>query len=322
MCKNTKRALIVGVTGQDGSYLAYHLLQKGYSVIGTTRDVATANRYRLKRLGIQDDIELITTMPNDFRSVAHCILNVKPTEIYNLAGLTSVGLSFEAPAEANESITNATLNWLEAIRILNPSIKLFNAGSSECFGVTGVTSANEDTSFSPVSPYGIAKASSFWYIRSYRQMYNIKCCTGIMSNHESPLRGDRFVTKKITSSVRSILQGLTNHIVLGDIDVHRDWGWSPEYVIAMHMMLDQNDAYNDYVIATGSTHSLRDFIKEVFSIVGIDPHKHIRIDNNLLRPSELSYSSLDSSRIQTELGWKPTHTLKDIAIKMYHDQLF
>ena len=201
-----KTALIIGVTGQDGAYLSHHLLSHGYRVVGSSRDSFACDTSRLKRLNILNDIELCSIATNDFRSVLKTISSVQPCEIYNLSGLTSVGLSFELPVECTESIANATVNLLEAIRFMGGGIKFFNAGSSECFGDIGETPANETTLFQPLSPYAVAKASTFWHVSAYRRAYDLFCCTGILSNHESPLRSERFVTRKIVESARLISQ--------------------------------------------------------------------------------------------------------------------
>jgi GDPmannose 4,6-dehydratase len=255
----SKTALIAGVCGQDGSYLAEYLLSLNYRVVGTSRDAQVCNTSCLERLGIHHDVELVSLAPNDFRSVLKTLTVVAPDEIYNLAGQTSVSLSFEQPVECMDSIAGGTLNFLEALRYLGASSRFFSAGSSECFGDTGKQPANENSSFKPRSPYAVAKCTSFWQVSNYRSAYGCHCCTGILANHESPLRPKRFVTQKIISGVKAIKAGEATRLQLGNLDIWRDWGWAPEYVKAMHLMLQQQHP-QDYVIATGSTYSLRDFV--------------------------------------------------------------
>ena len=229
-----RTALIAGVTGQDGAYLAHHLLNLGYRVVGTSRDAQMADTSRLERLNISTDVEVLSLAPNDFRSVLKVVAGVKPDEIYNLAGQTSVGLSFEQPVECMESISVATLNLLEVIRFLGGGIRFFSAGSSECFGDTGQAPATEDTPMRPGSPYAVAKAAAYWQVATYREAYGMFACTGILANHESPLRPKRFVTQKIIEGVKAIKAGRQTTIQLGNLDIWRDWGWAPDYVRAMH----------------------------------------------------------------------------------------
>lgn len=299
----TKTALILGITGQDGAYLAHLLLSKGYRVVGTSRDALMANTSRLERLAIANDVEVVSLAPNDFRSVLKVVSGVAPDEVYNLAGQTSVGLSFEQPVECMESIAGGTLNLLEVVRYLGASVRLFNAGSSECFGDTGQEPANEDSPFRPRSPYGVAKATAFWQVSNYREAYGLYACTGILANHESPLRPSRFVTQKIIQAAKAIANGSSEKLRLGNLDIWRDWGWAPEYVEAMHLML-QVDTPNDYVIASGRTHSLREIVKLAFESLGLDPEHWIQTSDSLLRPSDLQYSFMDPSRIKEDLNWK------------------
>ena len=313
-------ALIAGVTGQDGAYLSRHLLEQGYRVVGTSRDAQSCNTSRLERLGIKAEIELISLAPNDFRSVLKAVSSIKPDQIYNLAGQTSVGLSFEQPVECMESIAGGTLNFLEVLRYLNLPTRLFSAGSTECFGDTNGKPAKETTAFHPRSPYAVAKSTAFWQVVNYRQAYDLFCCTGILSNHESPLRPQRFVTQKIIQGVKDIKGGASKELCLGNLDIWRDWGWAPEYVEAMHRMLCARSA-NDYLIASGRTTSLLDFARLAFKCAGLNHEDHLVSDSSLLRPSDLRYSAMDPSQIANELGWRATTVLQDIVQRMFNDQL-
>ncbi len=315
-----KTALILGVTGQDGAYLAHLLLGKGYRVVGSSRDAQMANTSRLERLGIAGEVEVVSLAPNDFRSVLKVVSGVKPDEIYNLAGQTSVGLSFEQPVECMESIAGGTLNLLEVIRYLGAPVRLFNAGSSECFGDTGQEPANEDTPFKPRSPYAVAKATAFWQVANYREAYGLFACTGILANHESPLRPNRFVTQKIIQGVKAIAAGKQEKLVLGNLDIWRDWGWAPDYVEAMHRMLEAEKP-QDYVIASGKSHSLREFVDAAFAQVGLDPQDRLEVNSCLLRPTDLSYSAMDPGKIASRLGWRPRLELPDIVRRMSTDAL-
>jgi GDPmannose 4,6-dehydratase len=316
----TQTALIVGITGQDGAYLARHLLEAGYRVVGSSRDAQSCDTGRLKRLGIHADIELISLAPNDFRSVLKGISSIGPDEVYNLAGQTSVGLSFEQPVECMESIAGGTLNFLEALRYLNAPIRLFSAGSSECFGDTQDKPANEATAFHPRSPYAVAKSTAFWQVANYREAYGIFCCTGILANHESALRPKRFVTQKIINGVRRIKRGEAQELRLGNLDIWRDWGWAPEYVTAMHQMLQAPTA-KDYLIASGHTTSLRDFVKMAFAAAGLEAEPYLISDDTFMRPSDLKYSSMDPSLIASELGWKAQVGPSEIVQRMFEEKL-
>jgi GDPmannose 4,6-dehydratase len=307
-----KKALICGISGQDGAYLARFLLDKGYAVHGTSRDAQVSTFRNLEILGIRDRVMLHSMALNDFRSVLQVINKVKPDEIYNLAGQTSVGLSFEQPVETMESITFGTLNLLEVIRFIDSPIKFYNAGSSECFGNTGDRTADETTAFSPRSPYAVAKAAAHWQVASYREAYNLFACSGILFNHESPLRPKRFVTQKVVTTAVEISKGKTEKLQLGDLSIRRDWGWAPEYVEAMYLML-QAPQPEDYVIATGETHSLKDFVAEVFSYVGLDWMAHVEIDKSLFRPSELAVNRGSPQKAYEKLGWRAQHKMKEVA---------
>lgn len=313
-----KKALICGVSGQDGTYLSRFLLGKGYDVHGTARDAQMASFPNHDKMGIRDQITFHSMALNDFRSVLHVLANVQPDEIYNLAGQSSVGLSFDQPVETLESISVGTLNLLEAIRFMKLPIRLYNAGSSECFGNTGGQPADENTPFRPRSPYAVAKATAFWEIANYREAYNLYACTGILFNHESPLRPERFVTQKIVRSACRIANGSSEKLRLGNIEIARDWGWSPEYVEAMWKILQQEKA-DDFVIATGETNSLEDFVAEVFRCVGLDWRDHVESDPSLLRPSEIMVSRANPEKSAKMLGWQATNRMKDVARMMVEE---
>ncbi len=315
-----KKALICGVSGQDGAYLSKLLLEKGYEVFGGSRDAQMSSFSNLTKLGIKDKVKLISINIFDFRSTLHTINKVQPDEIYNLAGQTSVGLSFEQPVETLESISIGTLNILEAIKFIGLPIKFYSAGSSECFGDIGDMVANEETAFRPRSPYGVAKATSFWEVANYREAYNLFACTGILFNHESPLRPERFVTKKIVSAACRIYKGSGEKLILGNIDIERDWGYAGEYVEAMWMMLQQTEP-EDFVIATGKTHSLRSFISEVFSLLGLNAEDYIVIDKSLFRPTDLKIGRSNPSKAYYKMGWKAKLTMQDVVKSMVEDEL-
>lgn len=310
-----KTALICGISGQDGAYLAQLLLSQGYHVWGTSRDAQMSTFRNLVRLGIRDRVKTCSMALNDFRSVLQVISKVQPDEIYNLAGQTSVGLSFELPVETMESITLGTLNLLEAIRFIGAPIKLYNAGSSECFGDTGSTTASETTPFRPRSPYAVAKAAAFWQVANYREAYQLFACSGILFNHESPLRPKRFVTQKIVSTACAIASGKSEKLYLGDISIQRDWGWSPEYVEAMYRMLQQEQP-DDFVIATGQTSSLQAFVEAVFTYLGLHWEDHVEIDKSLYRPTDVAVSCGDATKAKQQLNWQAQYQMQDVAQMM------
>jgi GDPmannose 4,6-dehydratase len=310
-----KRALICGVGGQDGAYLARLLLDKGYTVIGTSRDAQTASFSALHRLGVRDRVQAVSMTLTDFRSVLQVIADARPDEVYNLAGQTSVGLSFQMPVETLESISVGTLNLLEALRFTRLPARLYNACSSECFGDTGGVPATEQTAFRPRSPYGVAKAAAFWQVANYREAYGLFACSGILFNHESPLRPERFVTRKIVAAAARIAAGSDERLTLGNLDVVRDWGWAPEYVDAMWRMLQQ-DVPDDYIVATGESRSLRAFVAEAFEATGLDWQDHVATDAALLRPSDLAYSGGDPSRAAERLGWRATVRGAEVVRRM------
>lgn len=306
-----KRALISGISGQDGAYLAKLLLNKGYEVHGTARDAQMSSFYNLELLGLKNQIILHSMALNDFRSVLQVLAKIQPDEIYNLAGQSSVGLSFDQPVETLESISIGTLNLLEAVRFTNRPIKLYNAGSSECFGNTGGYPADEETPFRPRSPYAVAKATAFWEVANYREAYNLFACTGILFNHESPLRPERFVTKKIIKAACRIAAGSDEKLHLGNISIARDWGSAEEYVEAMWLMVQQKQP-DDFVIATGETNTLEDFVATVFKLVGLEWREHVISDQSLLRPSEIMVSRGNPTKAFQKLGWHATRKMYDV----------
>ena len=310
-----KKALICGVSGQDGAYLAQLLLGKGYAVYGTSRDAQIGTFRNLDRLGIISNVKVMSMAINDFRSVLQVIDRVKPDEIYNLSGQSSVALSFDQPVETLESLAIGTLNLLEGIRFMGLNSRLYSAGSSECFGDTGNSPADEATPFRPRSPYAVAKATAYWEVANYREAYGLFACTGILFNHESPLRPERFVTQKIVRAACRIAAGCPERLRLGNLFVQRDWGWAPEYVVAMWLML-QKDVPEDFVIATGETNSLENFVSIAFSSVGLKWRDHVDIDTSLLRPSDLKMSSADPTLAKQKLGWIASTRMPDLVQKM------
>ena len=310
-----KRALVCGVSGQDGAYLARLLLEQGYDVYGTSRDAQLVPFSGLVRLGIRDRVHRLSMAVNDFRSVLQVLVKVRPDEIYNLSGQSSVGLSFEQPVETLESISIGTLNLIEGIRILGLPSRYYNAGSSECYGDTGGAPADEETPFRPRSPYAVAKAAAFWEVANYREAYGAFACSGILFNHESPLRPERFVTQKIVAASCRIAAGASEKLALGNLDVSRDWGWAPEYVVAMWKMLQQPEP-RDYVIATGRTSPLRTFVELAFREVGLDWREHVVQDATLTRPSDIAISRANPARAARELGWSATMTMPDVVQAM------
>jgi GDPmannose 4,6-dehydratase len=315
-----KKGLICGVSGQDGTYLAQWLLKNDYDVFGTSRDANVATFHNLERLGIRGKVRYESMAVNDFRSVLQVLTKVQPDEIYNLAGQTSVGLSFEQPVETLESIALGTLNLLEAIRMLSLPVKLYNAGSSECFGDVGDIGADEEAPFRPRSPYAVAKATAFWEVANYREAYGLFACSGILFNHESPLRPERFVTKKIVASACRIAMGSDETLRVGNVSIARDWGWAPEYVEAMWSML-QTDEPEDFVIATGETRTLQQFIQVAFSFLGLDWRRHVEIDSHLFRPTELAVGRANPSKGNQKLGWKATYLMEEVAKMMVEAEM-
>ncbi len=297
-------ALILGASGQDGAWLADLLVRRGLEVHGTSRDKEVSSFAGLRRLGVFERVTLHSAVLSDFRSVVTVLNDIRPALIFNLAAQSSVGLSFEQPVETIDSIMHGTINVMEAMRFLALDAKLYNAGSSECFGNTGKGQpADETTAFSPRSPYAVGKAASFWAVANYREAYGLFVCTGLLFNHESPLRPARYVTQKIVRGAVEIAEGRGDTVELGMLTIARDWGWAPEYVDAMARMLDR-DTPEDFVIATGETSTLEDFVAAAFAGVGLNWRDHVVENPALHRPIDILYSSGDPSKAARLLGWK------------------
>jgi len=306
-----KTALIFGVSGQDGAYLAQLLLNKGYTVHGTSRDREMSGFANLRRLGIFGRVVLHSAVLTDFRSVVEVIARVRPAEIYNLASQASVGLSFEQPVETLNSTINSTINILEAIRFLGLDARFYNASSSECFGNTGGP-ADESTPFHPRSPYGVGKAAAYWAVANYREAYGLFACSGILFNHESPLRPVRYVTQKIVRGAADIAEGKADGLDLGTLSIARDWGWAPEYVDAMARMLSLDEP-QDFVIATGEANRLEDFVAQAFSCFGLDWRRHVHGNPDLLRPSDIAFSVGNPAKAERLLGWRAERRMADVV---------
>ena len=315
----TKKALICGVSGQDGTYLSALLLSKGYEVFGSTRfsDRAPVN---LQRLNIASRVTLIPLDLTDYAQVERAMREIKPHEIYNLAGQSSVSVSFSEPRETFISISHTNLNLLEAVRMVLPAARFFSAGSSECFGDTQGEAATELTPFRPQNPYAVAKSAAFWQTANYRKSFGLHAATGILFNHESPLRPERFVTQKIITAVKKIRAGEQEKLELGDLSIRRDWGWAPEYVEAMWLMLQQEQA-DDFVIATGETRSLEEFVEEAFSAVALNWREYVVSDNSLLRPTDISVGAADPSKANKTLGWAAKSKVGSIIIQMLETKI-
>lgn len=310
-----KVALICGISGQDGAYLARLLLEKGYTVWGSSRDAQVVGFRNLEALGLRERVQLVSMATIDFRSVLGVLSRVQPDEVYNLSGQSSVGLSFEQPVETLDSIATATLNLLEVIRFLGRPIRFYNAGSGECFGDTGEEAADENTPLRPRSPYAVARTAAFWMVSNYRDAYGLHACSGLLFNHESPLRPERFVTQKIIAGACRIADGDRRPLRLGNLGVRRDWGWAPEFVDAMHRML-QLERPEDFVIGTGENCSLQDFVATAFQAVGLDWQEWVIVDPTLYRPSELPANRANPDKARRLLGWEAKLRMRQIVTEM------
>ena len=315
----TKVALITGVTGQDGAYLAEFLLKKKYTVYGTYRRLSTPNFWRLQYLNIFDKIHLIPSDMIDGDSLMEALTISKPDEIYNLAAQSFVGASFEQPISAGEISGLGVTRILEAMRKICPDSKLYQASSSELYGDNNFPIQSEDTPFNPSSPYAVSKLYAHMMMKVYQNGYNLFCASGILFNHESPLRGLEFVTRKITNGVAKIKLGLENKLVLGNLDAMRDWGYAPDYVEAMWLIL-QKDEPSTYVVATGESYSVREFADKAFRVAGLDYKDYVVSDTKFYRPSEVKQLKGDASKIKKDLMWSlKTNFLELVEIMVKKD---
>jgi len=317
-----KKAFITGITGQDGSYLAEFLLQKGYKVYGMVRRAAIEDeQHRLSRLlNILDDIELIPGSMESYPSIYKAISRIKPDEVYHLAAQSFVSYSFEDEFSTLQSNIHGCHYILSAVHDITPGAKFYFAGSSEMFGKAPEVPQNENTIFKPRSIYGISKLAGFELTRNYREAYNLFACNGILYNHESPRRGFEFVTRKITSHVAMIKLGLKDKLELGNLEAKRDWGHSKDYVKAMWMMLQQNQPDN-YVICTGQSHSVREFCEKAFSHVGLNYEDHVVVNQKFFRPAEIDVLVGDYSKAKRILGWEPTIFIDQLIAEMVENDL-
>jgi len=332
-----KRALITGITGQDGAYLAKLLLDKGYKVFGAARRASEMNVSKLQQTGAYEDIECVSMELQEMTNILRTVEKVRPDEVYNLAAQSFVGASFEMPVYTSDITALGPLRILEAIRQVNPKIKFYQASSSEMFGQVQAVPQNEKTPFYPRSPYAVAKLYGHWITVNYRESYDMFACSGILFNHESPLRGLEFVTRKITHAAVRIKQGLQKELNLGNLDAKRDWGYAAEYVEAMWKML-QAPAPGDYVVSTGETHSVREFVEAAFGALGVEllwsgsgteeegkdkatGKVIVRVDPRFFRPTEVDLLIGDSAKARKVLDWTPATTFTElVALMVEHDQ--
>jgi len=313
-----KTALITGITGQDGSYLAELLLEKEYRVVGMTRRTSTDVHERIQH--IFDDIEFVSGDLLDQTSISQIVAHVKPDEVYNLAAQSFVPTSWAQPVLTGEFTALGVTRMLEAVKSVDPRIKFYQASSSEMFGKVHETPQSETTPFYPRSPYGVAKVYGHWITVNYRESYDMFAVSGILFNHESKRRGREFVTRKISDGVARIKLGLASELRLGNLDARRDWGYAGDYVRAMWMMLQQAEP-EDYVIATGRTHSVRDFVNLAFAAAGLDPEPYVVIDPRFIRPAEVDLLIGDASKAHRRLGWKPEVSFEELVRTMVEADL-
>jgi GDPmannose 4,6-dehydratase len=309
----TKRALITGITGQDGSYLAELLLEKGYEVFGLTRRLSAANYWRVDHL-----LDRITLIPGDLLdqlSLIRVLERVRPHELYNLAAMSFVPASWDQPMLTGEFNSQGVTRVLEAVRVVDPKIRVYQASSSEMFGKVREVPQRETTPFYPRSPYGVSKVFAHYITVNYRESYDLFAVSGILFNHESPRRGLEFVTRKVTDGVARIKHGLTDRLMLGNLDAHRDWGFAGDYVRAMWLMLQQ-DAPDDYVIATGESHSVQELVEIAFSRAGLDWDRHVKLDPALLRPAEVDHLIGDATKARQDLSWSPSVSFTSLVHMM------
>ena len=328
----TKTALITGIRGQDGAYLAKNLLEKGYKVYGADRRSGDTTFWRLNEAGICDDVKILYMDLLELTNILRVIEKIKPDEVYNLAAQSFVGTSFEQPIITADINAMGVIRLLEALRIVNPDVKFYQASTSEMFGKVREIPQNEDTPFHPRSPYGVAKLYAHWATVNYRESYNMFACSGILFNHESPLRGMEFVTKKITRAVAAIKNGRQDKVVLGNLDAKRDWGFAGDYVEGMRLMLQQEEA-GDYVLATGETHTIREFVEEAFRYIEADIQWHgegsntkgvdrktgnvmVEVSPEFYRPAEVELLIGSPIKAREMLGWEPKVKFKELVQMM------
>jgi GDPmannose 4,6-dehydratase len=303
-----KTALITGITGQDGAYLAQFLLAKGYRVVGLTPRRGSDTMWRLRDLGVLDRLEIAYGDVTDMGSVLGIVTRLQPDEIYNLAAQSFVGASWDQPIHTADVNAIGTVNLLESIRQGHPAARFYQASTSEMFGKVQTPTQNEATPFYPRSPYGVAKLYAHWITINYRESFGMHASSGILFNHESPLRGIEFVTRKVSDGVARITRGLAKTIALGNLDARRDWGYAADYVDAMWRMLQQ-PVPDDYVIATGVSTAIRDMCRLAFSHAGLDWERHVTVDSSLYRPAEVDMLRGDAAKAQERLGWRPSTDL-------------
>lgn len=318
--ENLKTALITGITGQDGAYLADLLTTKGYEVYGAFRRLSTPNFWRLQALGIYDKIKLISMDLHDMSSMIEAISISNPDEIYHLAAQSFVGASFEQPLATADMSGVATARMLEAIRVVKKDARFYQASTSELFGNSASVRKSENSSFHPRSPYAAAKLYAYWIARIYREGYGLFASNGILFNHESPLRGLEFVTRKISNACARISLGLQDSLSIGSLDSKRDWGYAGDYVQSMWQMLQYSDA-DDFVVATGESHTVKEFIDLAFERVKLDPSKYVKVDKHLIRPLEVESLTGDSSKTERLLGWKCSVGFKELVYMMIDEDV-
>ena len=309
----SKRALITGISGQDGSYLADLLLEKGYEVFGLTRRLSAANYWRIEHI-----LDRLTLIPGDLLdqlSLIRVLERVQPTELYNLAAMSFVPASWDQPMLTGEFNSQGVTRVLEAVRVVDPSIRLYQASSSEMFGKVREVPQKETTPFYPRSPYGVSKVFAHCITVNYRESYGLFAVSGILFNHESPRRGLEFVTRKVSDGVARIKLGLSDSLSIGNMDAHRDWGFAGDYVQAMWLMLQQNEA-DDYVIATGESHSVQDLVEIAFNCAGLDWERYVIEDPSLFRPAEVDHLIGDASKARAKFGWQPTTDFRGLIQMM------
>ncbi len=310
-----KSALITGISGQDGAYLSQLLLSKGYAVHGLLARRSTPTDWRLRELGIHDKVQLLDGDLTDLSSLIRVLRETQPVELYNLGAQSFVATSWNQPILTAQVTGVGVINLLEAIRIVNPEIRFYQASTSEMFGEVAETPQRESTPFHPRSPYGVAKLFGHWSTINYRESFGMYACNGILFNHESPLRGLEFVTRKITDAVARIKVGTLDKVALGNLEARRDWGFAGDYVEAMWGML-QLDSPEDFVVATGRTHSVGDFCRLAFDVVGLDWEKYTEINEAFLRPAEVELLQGDPRKAQDKLGWSPQMRLEELVERM------